>query len=103
MGIREARILQPVPTPPPTPTLQKKFLQPPALCSECPHPHLTVHSCLAPSSPRFTAGLGLRPADFRVDLSPELTLVLGTSQPLPGSSSPCGTVLSLVRLPWCPS
>lgn len=68
-----------------------------------PPPPITVHSCLAPSSPWFTAGLGLQPADLRADQSPELTLVLGTSRPLPGPSSSRGPVLSLVRLPWCPS
>lgn len=102
-GKRDPRILQPVPLPPPdpTPTLQKKFLQPPSVQSS--PPPITVHSCLAPSSPWFTAGLGLQPADLRADQSPELTLVLGTSRPLPGPSSSRGPVLSLVRLPWCPS
>lgn len=64
-----------------------------------PTPRLTVHVYLAPSGPWLTAGLGLQPADLRDDLSPELTLVLGTIRPLPGLSSPCGTVLSLVHLP----
>lgn len=100
VGTRD-RILQPVP--PHTPTLQKKFLQPPLYKDTPPHPRLTVHSCLAPPSPWFTAGWGLQPDDLRVDQSPELTLVLGTSWPLPGLSSSCGPVLSPVHLPWCPS
>ena len=94
--------MQPVHTSPPT--LQKKLLQPPALCIRAipSAPHLTIHSCLAPSRPWFTAGLGLQPADLGVDLSPELSLVLGTSWPLPGLSSPCGAVLSPVS-PCCAS
>lgn len=84
---------------PPLLLYKRDFLHPPALCTECPHPHLTVHIYLAPSGPWFTAGLGLQPADLRDDLSPELTLVLRTIRPLPGLSSPCGTVLSPVRLP----
>jgi hypothetical protein len=61
---QEARILQLALTPSPAPTLQKKFLQSAALCTDCPHPTLTVHSCLAPSGPWFRVGLGLKPADL---------------------------------------
>ena len=61
-------------------------------------PRLTEYSFLVPSSSWFPADLGLQPPDLGGDLGPELTLVLGTSWPLPGLSSPCGPVLSLISL-----
>lgn len=56
-------ILQPVPTTPQLLLLQKKFVQPSVLCTRHPTPSYYIHSCLAPSGPWFTAGLGLQPAD----------------------------------------
>ena len=98
-------------TSPPSPTLQKKFLQPPALCTSNiplppPSPHPTVHSCLAPSSHWLSADLSLQWVYLGADLGPELILVLGTSWLLPGPCFLCGPVLSPISLDvplGCPS
>lgn len=78
----EARILQPGPLPPQLLLYKRNFYShwPPVQSVPTPPPpHPTVHSCLALSSLWFTAGPDLQPADLGADLSPELTLVLGTS------------------------
>lgn len=98
MRAREARILQPAPNPHNSYFTKEIFTATGPLYRVHPPPHLAVHSCLAPSSFWFIAGPDLQPADLGVDLSPELTLVLGTSHSLSGLSSPYGAVLSPTSL-----
>lgn len=82
MGIREARIFCSQHPPHPQLLLYKRnFYNHQPSVQSSPTPHLTVHSCLAPSGPWFRAGLGLWPADLGVSLSPELALVPGTNGP----------------------
>lgn len=57
MGQVEAIILQTSTHHTPALLLQKKFVQPSVLSEGTPPPS-TIHSCLAPSGPWFTAGLG---------------------------------------------
>lgn len=64
-----------------------------------PPPHVTVHSCLAPSGPWFLAGPDLRSADLGVDLSPKLALVLGPSRPRPYEARPLRSCPQ-PHLPW---
>lgn len=86
MGIREARIFCSQHPPHPQLLLYKRnFYNHQPSVQSSPTPHLTVHSCLAPSGPWFRAGLGLWPADLGVSLSPELAL--GPARPVPSFSS----------------